>query len=154
MQKRSYIAATSNRDVDVTVGGREDAGWNAGRVVVASGDRHLAVLQIARGLEVQHLDLRLQQARWSPTGPRPEVSRSSSASRMPWAQNMPAREVGDGDAGAHQGLAADQAGDRHDAAHALGDSGRSRGGRDRGRPRRSHEIEPRMMPGFTLARLS
>src|SRR3546814_292500 len=48
-------------DVDVAVGGREDAGRDAGGMVVAGLLRHLAVHRPARRLEVEHRDLRLEQ---------------------------------------------------------------------------------------------
>ena len=52
--------------------------------------------------------------------PLPDFSRSSSATRMPSAQNRPAREVGDRNADPHRPLPR-QAGDRHQSAHALRD---------------------------------
>src|SRR5262245_34016022 len=48
-------------DVDVAVAGAKHAGRDRGRVVVARLLRHLALHQPARGLEVEHEDLRLQQ---------------------------------------------------------------------------------------------
>ena len=52
--------------------------------------------------------------------PLPDFSRSSSASRMPWAQKMPAVRSAIGNADAHRPVAG-LAGDRHQPAHALGD---------------------------------
>src|SRR5207245_10597172 len=48
-------------DVDVAVAGLENARRNAGRMVVARLWRHLAGVQPARGLEIEHEDLRLQE---------------------------------------------------------------------------------------------
>ena len=48
-------------DVDVAVRGLEHAGRNAGRMVVAGLLRHVLFHQPARGLEIQHENLRLQQ---------------------------------------------------------------------------------------------
>ena len=48
-------------DVDIAVAGLEHAGRDAGRMIVAGLLRHFAFDQPARGLEIEHEDLRLQQ---------------------------------------------------------------------------------------------
>ena len=60
-QKRSQIAPPAAAMLMWPSRGLEHAGRDAGRVVVAGLLRHLAFDQPARGLEVEHEDLRLQQ---------------------------------------------------------------------------------------------
>ena len=57
-----HLAAGSS-DVDQAVGGLKHAGRHRGRMIVAGLLRHLALDQIARGLKVEHENLRLQQRR-------------------------------------------------------------------------------------------
>ena len=45
----------------MTIGGLEDAGWNAGRMIVAGLLGNLAADEPARTLEVEHEDLCFQQ---------------------------------------------------------------------------------------------
>ena len=59
-------------------------------MIVAGLLRHFLGDQPARRLEVEHEDLRLQQRRVEMCWPFFDVSRSSSAVRMPSAQNSPA----------------------------------------------------------------
>jgi len=53
--------AARGGDVDIAVGSLEHAGRNRGRVIIASLFRDVFFHQPARGLEIQHEDLRLQQ---------------------------------------------------------------------------------------------
>src|SRR5262245_57093361 len=48
-------------DVDVAITSLENAGWNAGGVIVAGLFRDLAFDKPARGLEIKHENLGLQQ---------------------------------------------------------------------------------------------
>ena len=54
-------APAGRGDIDVPVFGLEHAGRNAGRMIVAGLFCHFAIDEIARSLEVEHEDLRLQQ---------------------------------------------------------------------------------------------
>src|SRR5215510_4974506 len=106
-------------DIDMPVGGREDAGRNAGGMIVAGLLRHLAADEPARALEIQHEDLRLQERRADVLAflrRFPLEQRHQNAERA----EQSCREVGDWDADAHRPLPR-QPGDRHQAAHALGD---------------------------------
>ena len=76
-------------DVHMSIGGCKNARGNAGGMIVARLLRHLTIDQPARGLEVEHECLRLQQRGVQPL-PLPDFSRSSSASITPWAANNPA----------------------------------------------------------------
>ena len=49
------------RDVDIAVGRLEHAGAGRSRMVIAFLAGHLALHQIARGLEIEHKDLRFEQ---------------------------------------------------------------------------------------------
>ena len=80
---------------------------------------HVAFVEPARTLEIQHEDLRLQQAaghRLALAGLLALEQGHQDAERA----EQPARQVGDGNADPHR-PAAGLAGDRHQAAHALGD---------------------------------
>src|SRR5581483_4442242 len=106
-------------DVDDAVLGGEDAGREAGRVVVASLAGHLASDQPARRLEVEHRDLRLEQRGVHPlslAGALTLEQRRHDALR----QEHPGAEVVDGDADTPR-AAAGRAGDAHESAHTLGD---------------------------------
>ena len=88
-------------------------------MVVPGLRRHLAVDEPACRLKVEQRDLRLQQRRLHPLSlPRylPFKERGENAERAVEA----GPQVGDRDADAHRALSG-QAGDRHEAAHALGD---------------------------------
>ena len=101
------------------VRGREHAGGDAGRMVVAGLAGDLAGHQPARGLEVQHEDLRLQQRGVHPAphaGALAVEQRHQDAQR----QQVAGGQVVDRDADAHRPLPG-HAGDRHQPAHALGD---------------------------------
>src|SRR5262249_3174410 len=52
---------TGRGDVDIAVTGPEHAGGHAGWMVVAVLSRNLAGIEPARGMEIEHADLRLQQ---------------------------------------------------------------------------------------------
>ncbi len=99
--------------------GREHPGRNPRRMIVARLRRDLLGDQPARGLEVQHEDLRLQQRRGHPashTGSLAVEDRHHDAQR----EQVARRQVVDRNADAHRPLAR-QAGDRHQPAHALRD---------------------------------
>ena len=88
-------------------------------MVVAGLLGDLALHQPARGLEVEHEDLRLDQRGMDPlalAGALAIVQRQHDGLR----QQQSGREVGDRNADAHR-AAAGLAGDRHQPAHALGD---------------------------------
>src|SRR3989442_983888 len=104
-------------DVDVAVAGLENAGRNAGRMVVARLRRHLAGVQPARGLEIEHEDLRLQERgrHFLPlAGLLALEQRHQDAKRA----EETGGEGGDGDADAHR-PSSRLAGDRHEPAQAL-----------------------------------
>ena len=106
-------------DVDVAVAGREHAGRDRGRMIVAGLLGDLALHQPARGLEVEHEDLRLDQRGVDPlalAGALAIVEREDH--RL--GQQQARGEVGDRDADPHR-AAARLAGDRHQPAHALRD---------------------------------
>ena len=106
-------------DIDVAVLHLEHAGRDGGRMIVAGLLGHLVRLQPARGLEVEHEDLRLQQRGGDPlplAGALALEQRDHDADRAEQA----GAEIGDRDAGAHRALPG-QAGDRHQPAHALRD---------------------------------
>ena len=88
-------------------------------MIVAGLLGDLVRLQPARGLEVEHEDLRLQQRGGDPlpfAGNFALVQRRQNAERA----EQPGAEIGDRNADAHRALAR-QAGDRHQPAHALRD---------------------------------
>ncbi len=88
-------------------------------MVVAGLLRHLALDQPARGLEVEHEDLRFDQRGVNPlalAGTLAIVEGEDDA----LGQQQARGEVGDGNADTHR-PAAGLAGDRHQATHALGD---------------------------------
>ena len=80
---------------------------------------HLARHRPARGLEVEHGDLRLQQRGLHPLALARDVALDEGDERTHGGV-VAAGQVGDGDADAHRSLAR-QPGDRHQAAHALRD---------------------------------
>ena len=100
--------------------GREHAGGNAGRMIVAG------LAPAPRAPMVQRAAWKSSMAICAPSSelcthwPSPDCSRSSSAIRMPMAAKMPAREIGDRECRRAPGLGR-QAGDRHQPAHALRD---------------------------------
>ena len=106
-------------DVDVAVGGREHAGRNAGRMVVAGLSRHLMRDCPARRLEVQHRDLRAQQGTGDPLALARLLSFQKRNQNAHRGENT-GGQIGDGDAHPHRPLAG-QSGDRHQPAHALRD---------------------------------
>ena len=101
-----------------------DAGRDRGRMVVAGLLRHLAVHQPARGLEVEHEELRLQQRRLDPLAAPRLLALDDGDGDAVRAEDAGAK-VGDRDADAHRALAG-QSGDRHQPAHALRDLVESR----------------------------
>ena len=106
-------------DVDVAVAGREHAGRDRGRMIVAGLLGDLALHQPARGLEVEHEDLRFDQRGVDPlalAGALAIVEREDDRLGEQQARG----EVGDRDADPHR-AAAGLAGDRHQPAHALRD---------------------------------
>src|SRR5215213_8891292 len=106
-------------DVDVAVGGLEHAGRDRGRVVVAGLLGDVLFHQPARGLEIQHEDLRLQERGLHPLALAGNVALQQRGENTHGAE-QPGGEVGDGDADPHRALAR-RAGDRHQPAHALRD---------------------------------
>ena len=108
-----------HREVHVAVARLVDAGRNRGRVVVARLLRHLAPHQPARGLEVEHEELRLQQRGLHPL-PLARFLALDQRHRDAVGAEDAGAEVGDRDADAHRALPR-QAGDRHQPAHALRD---------------------------------
>ena len=107
------------RDVDVAVARGEHAGGRAGRMVVAGLPRHLARHQVARGLEVEHEDLRLQERGLHPLpapGPLALVERHQDAH----GGERAGREIGERGADPHR-PAPGLAGHRHQSRHALRD---------------------------------
>src|SRR5437667_273487 len=107
------------RDVDVTVRRLEDAGGNPGGMIVARLRRDFLAERPARRLEVEHPHHRLEQRGVHPlaaAGALALEQRDEDAVREEHARG----EIGHGNADAHRALAR-QAGDRHEAAHALGD---------------------------------
>ena len=91
-------------DVDVAVAGREHAGRDRGRMVVAGLLGDLALHQPARGLEVEHEDLRLDQRGVDPlalAGALAIVEREDD--RL--GQQQARGQVGDRDADAHRSAA-------------------------------------------------
>ncbi len=107
------------RDVDMPVLGPEDAGRDAGRMVVAGLLRHLAGDEIARRLEVEHGDLRLEQRGLHPL-PLARFLALQQGDEDADGAIHPRGQIGDRDADPHRPLAG-QAGDRHEPAHALRD---------------------------------
>src|SRR5262245_878644 len=106
-------------DVDVAIGGLEHAGRDRGRMIVAGLLRHFALHQPARRLEVEHEDLRLQERGRDVLAflrPLALEQRNHDAERA----EQPGTEVRDRNPAPHRPLPG-QAGDRHQAAHALRD---------------------------------
>ena len=106
-------------DIDVAVLGLEDAGGDAGGMVVPGLRRHLLAHQPARGLEVEHGELRFQQRGVHPLALPGGLALDERHENALGEEDARA-EIGDGDAHAHRPLAGN-AGDGHEAAHALGD---------------------------------
>src|SRR5580658_5476188 len=106
-------------DVDVAIAGREHAGGDTGRMIVAGLARHLAFHQPAAGLEVEHEDLRLQQRGRHPAA-NPGAFAVEDRHHAAQRQQVAGGQVVDRDADAHR-PAARLAGDRHQPAHALRD---------------------------------
>ena len=103
----------------MTIGRLENAGWNAGGVIIAGLWRHFLLQQPARRLEIQHENLRLQQGSLYPLALARHLSleqRGKDAQRA----GQPGAQIRDGHPGAHRALAG-QPGNGHQAAHALGD---------------------------------
>ncbi len=75
--------------------------------------------QPARGLEIQHEDLRLQQRGLHPLALAGDVALQQRGEDADGAE-QPGGEVGDGNADPHRAFAR-RAGDRHQPAHALRD---------------------------------
>src|SRR5262249_27961556 len=106
-------------DVDVAIGRFEDTGRNASGVIVAGLFGDLTFHKPARRLEIEHEDLSLQQGRFdllTLAGLFPLEERNKDAR----GAKYPRRQVGDRYADPHRPLPG-LAGDRHQAAHALGD---------------------------------
>jgi hypothetical protein len=106
-------------DVDVAVLRLEDAGGDAGGVVVARLRRDLAAHQPARGLEVEHRQHRLQQRGVHPLADAGRLTLQQRHQDALGEEDARA-QVGDGNAHAHRSLPGN-AGDGHEAAHALRD---------------------------------
>src|SRR5665213_1946470 len=106
-------------DVDLPVGGREEAGRDAGRVVVAGLLGDLAGLQPARRLEVEHEYLRFEERGVDPL-PLAGLLALDQRHHHRLRQEEPGAQIVDRDADPHRPLPG-EAGDRHQAAHALGD---------------------------------
>ena len=103
----------------MAVGGLVDAGRHRGRMIVAGLARDLALHQPARRLEVEHEDLRLQQ-RGRDVLALPGFLAFEQRDQNSHGAEQPGAKVGDRDTDAHRPLPG-QAGDRHQAAHALRD---------------------------------
>ena len=95
------------------------AGRDAGRVVVAGLLGDLAGDQPARGLEVEHEDLRFEQRGMDPL-PLARLLALDQRHQDRLRQQQAGAEIVDRDADPHRPLAR-QAGDRHQPAHALRD---------------------------------
>src|ERR1019366_6293470 len=106
-------------DVDVAVGSLEHAGRNAGWMVVAGLPGDVLFHQPARGLKIQHEDLRLQQRSLPPLTYARDLALQKSREN-PVGAEQPGREVRHRDADPHRSLAR-RAGDRQQPAHALRD---------------------------------
>ena len=122
-------------DVDVAVRGLEHAGRDAGRMVVAGLLGDFLLHQPARGLEVEHEDLGLQQRGLHPLALARDLALEQRGEDAHGAEQA-GGEVGDGNADPHRAFAR-RAGDRHQPAHALRDLIEARAACDRGRPGRS-----------------
>src|SRR5262245_942414 len=106
-------------DVDVAISGLEHAGRDRSRMIVAGLLWHLALHQPARRLKVEHEDLRLQERRRDVLAFLRLLAleqRNHDAERA----EQPGTEVRDRNPDPHRPLPG-QAGDRHQAAHALRD---------------------------------
>src|SRR3974390_60581 len=112
-----HLAGGGN--VDVAVLGLEHAGRDTGRMIVAGLLGDLVHLQPARGLEVQHEDLRLKERGGDPLAFAGHLALQQRG-EDPHGAEEAGGQVGDRDANAHGPLTR-QAGDRHQPAHALGD---------------------------------
>ena len=88
-------------------------------MVVAGLLGHVLFHQPARGLEIQHEDLRLQQRGLHPLAFAGDLALQQRGEDAHGAE-QPGGEVGDGNADPHRALAR-RAGDRHQPAHALRD---------------------------------
>ena len=108
-----------HREVHVAVLRLVDAGRDRGRMVVAGLLGDFALHQPARGLEVEHEELRLQQRGLHPLPLARLLALDQRHHDAVRAEDARA-QVGDRDADAHRSLPR-QAGDRHQAAHALRD---------------------------------
>ncbi|MGY4334582.1 hypothetical protein ACVWWG_008999 [Bradyrhizobium sp. LB7.2] len=111
--------ATRRGDVDVAVRGPEHAGRDAGRVIVAGLFCHVLFHQPARGLEVEHEDLGLQQRSLYPLALARDLALQQRGEDAHGAEQARG-EVGDGNADPHRAFAR-RTGDRHQSAHALRD---------------------------------
>ena len=103
----------------MTIGRLENAGGNAGGVIIACLWRYFLFQQPARRLEIQHEDLRLQQGRLYPLAFARHLS-FEQCGEDAQGTGQPGAQVGDRHPGAHGALAG-QPGDGHQPAHALGD---------------------------------
>ena len=88
-------------------------------MIVAGLFRHLTFGEPARGLEIQHEYLRLQERRLHPLSPAGALPLDQSQEDPLRAEN-PGSEIGDRNADAQRPLPR-QTGDRHQTAHALRD---------------------------------
>jgi len=102
----------------VAVLGLEHAGRNAGRVIVAGLFGELMHLQPARGLEVEHEDLRLQQRGRDPLAFAGNVALQQRGQNAHGAEKSGAK-ISDRNADPHGPWPEGR--DRHQAAHALRD---------------------------------
>src|SRR3954467_9990720 len=106
-------------DVDMPVAGAKNASRNAGRMIVAGLFGHLAGDQPARGLEIEHRDLRRQQRAFDPLALARNLALQEGDENAHRAED-PGREISDRDADAHRPLPR-EAGNRHQSAHSLRD---------------------------------
>ncbi len=117
--KASPDLLTRDRDVDVAVAGREHAGRDAGRMIVAGLLGYVVIDQPARRLEVQHEHLRLQQRGLDPLA-LARVLALEQRDQNALRREQAGAQIGDRDADPHGALPG-QAGDRHQPAEPLRD---------------------------------
>src|SRR5688500_4741100 len=112
-------SSRARREIDVAVARREHAARRHRRMIVAGLLRDFALPEIARGLEVEQENLRLEERRVDPaadTRALAHVERRHDAER----EEAPGDEIVHRNADAHR-TASGYSGDRHEPAHALRD---------------------------------
>lgn len=114
-------ARTHGSDIDVAVGRGVDTRGRTGGMVVAGLPGHLAVDQPARGLEIHHPHLRLQQRGLHPT-PLARLFAVQQRDQDADGCEQTGAEIRDGNAGAH-GPAIRLPGDGHQPTEALPGTG-------------------------------